>query len=198
MHGCRAVTELRPVQLTDWPVDDTRSSKTGSALVASLARLFIEGDGRFAASLFLLVMLTLGLYSDDRDEIQQSDSTLLTQVVDIAAKPFMVGRRFLFDGYQRAFPRKRSSYPVTIVGIDERSLTTIGQWPWPRNRMAQLVEAIGSYQPAAIAPRANMTCCTRLREISEQRGSYVQDPSTKGFHARSAVFTRFRRIARSP
>ena len=78
--------------------------------MASLARLFIEGDGRFAASLVLLVMLTLGLYSDNRDEIQQSDSTLLTQVVDIAAKPFMAGRRFLFDGYQRAFPRKQSSY----------------------------------------------------------------------------------------
>ena len=41
--------------------------------MASLARLFIKGDGRFAASLVLLVMLTLGLYSDDRDEIQQSD-----------------------------------------------------------------------------------------------------------------------------
>ncbi len=47
-------------------------------------------------------------------------------------------------------------------------------------------------------PCANMTCCTWLREISEQRGSYVQSPSTKGFHARSAVCPRFSRIARSP
>jgi len=30
------------------------------------------------------------------------------------------------------------------------------------------------------SPCANMTCCTWLREISEQRGSYVQGPSTKG------------------
>jgi adenylate cyclase len=39
---------------------------------------------------------------------------------------------------------------VVIVGIDERSLQELGQWPWPRLLMAQLLDALGRYGPAAI------------------------------------------------
>ena len=60
------------------------------------------------------------------------------------------GRQVLFDNYQRMSPRVRENSPVTIVEIDEASLTTLGQWPWPRNRMASLVKAINAYSPAAI------------------------------------------------
>ena len=55
-----------------------------------------------------------------------------------------------FDAYQRMFPRERRSAPVTIVEIDERSLAALGQWPWPRTQVAQLVQNIAAHGPAAI------------------------------------------------
>jgi serine phosphatase RsbU (regulator of sigma subunit) len=55
-----------------------------------------------------------------------------------------------FDAYQRMFPRERRSAPATIVEIDERSLAVLGQWPWPRTQVAQLVDKIAAHEPAAI------------------------------------------------
>ena len=52
---------------------------------------------------------------------------------------------------QRAFPLERRSAPATIVAIDEASLARYGQWPWPRTRLAELVERIDRMRPAAIA-----------------------------------------------
>jgi serine phosphatase RsbU (regulator of sigma subunit)/CHASE2 domain-containing sensor protein len=37
-----------------------------------------------------------------------------------------------------------------IVAIDEASLATHGQWPWPRTMLARIVEAIAAESPAAI------------------------------------------------
>jgi adenylate cyclase len=39
---------------------------------------------------------------------------------------------------------------VVIVAIDEESLATLGRWPWPRTRMARLIDAIDQSGPAAI------------------------------------------------
>jgi CHASE2 domain-containing sensor protein len=44
-----------------------------------------------------------------------------------------------FDRYQQISPRVKTIRPVTIVAIDEKSLAEIGQWPWPRTVMADLV-----------------------------------------------------------
>ncbi len=52
-------------------------------------------------------------------------------------------RNKVFDVYQEVKPReipKPADKPVTIIDLDEQSLETIGQWPWPRNVLAQLVE----------------------------------------------------------
>jgi serine phosphatase RsbU (regulator of sigma subunit) len=56
----------------------------------------------------------------------------------------------LFDGYQQVLPRPRISQPVVVVEIDERSLKTYGQWPWPRSRLAELIDGIATAAPAAI------------------------------------------------
>jgi adenylate cyclase len=40
---------------------------------------------------------------------------------------------------------------VVVVDIDRRSLVEIAPWPWPRERMADLVEAIAVERPAVIA-----------------------------------------------
>ena len=52
---------------------------------------------------------------------------------------------------QRAFPLERTSAPALIVAIDEDSLRRYGQWPWPRTRLAELLDRIDAMHPAAIA-----------------------------------------------
>ncbi|MDH2385566.1 adenylate/guanylate cyclase domain-containing protein [Bradyrhizobium sp. CER78] len=46
-----------------------------------------------------------------------------------------------FDTFQVLEPRQKTARPVTIVDIDERSLADprLGQWPWPRTRLADIV-----------------------------------------------------------
>ena len=56
----------------------------------------------------------------------------------------------LFDRLERAFPRLQSDKSVVVVGIDEASLQRIGQWPWPRQRLASLVTEILAAHPAAL------------------------------------------------
>lgn len=40
---------------------------------------------------------------------------------------------------------------TVAVDIDEVSLAALGQWPWPRYRVAQLIERIAAEHPSAIA-----------------------------------------------
>ncbi|MEM7520329.1 MAG: adenylate/guanylate cyclase domain-containing protein [Pseudomonadota bacterium] len=44
-----------------------------------------------------------------------------------------------FDLYQQIKPREMQPFPVTIIDVDDRSLVEIGQWPWPRTTIADLV-----------------------------------------------------------
>ena len=55
-----------------------------------------------------------------------------------------------FDFYQTHFPRVRKSAPAVIIAIDEKSLARVGQWPWPRDTMAQLITRLAARDPAAI------------------------------------------------
>ncbi|MDA0664852.1 MAG: CHASE2 and HATPase_c domain-containing protein [Proteobacteria bacterium] len=56
--------------------------------------------------------------------------------------PFLAMRNGFFDLEQRIFERPLPAGPVTIVDIDESSIMGIGQWPWPRNRIAELITAL--------------------------------------------------------
>ena len=44
-----------------------------------------------------------------------------------------------FDMFQLIDPRHKAARPVTIVDIDDKSLAKLGQWPWPRTRIADLI-----------------------------------------------------------
>ena len=44
-----------------------------------------------------------------------------------------------FDTFQRIEPRVKTARPVAIVDIDEASLAKLGQWPWPRTRIADMI-----------------------------------------------------------
>ncbi|MEQ8664228.1 MAG: adenylate/guanylate cyclase domain-containing protein [Rhodospirillales bacterium] len=51
-------------------------------------------------------------------------------------------RNKTFDIFQQIKPRDipaPGTSPITIIDLDEESLSQIGQWPWPRNIIAQMV-----------------------------------------------------------
>src|SRR5664279_3640001 len=56
-----------------------------------------------------------------------------------------------FDTFQRIDPRVKTERPVTIVDIDEKSLAKLGQWPWPRTRIADLVSNLTKLGAVVIA-----------------------------------------------
>src|SRR5215469_10259311 len=61
-------------------------------------------------------------------------------------------RDFAFDTFQRIEPRPvPADMPVRIVDIDEASLAAYGQWPWPRNVLAKLVDKLTEKGAAVIA-----------------------------------------------
>jgi adenylate cyclase len=60
-------------------------------------------------------------------------------------------RDLVFDTYQRLGPRVYDpAIPVRIVDIDNESLARLGQWPWPRNRLAELVDKLHDMGAAVV------------------------------------------------
>jgi len=85
--------------------------------------------GRHAAAALLILMVLFHLAAGDRF--------------------WSAPRNLVFDNYQQLIPRAVSRFPAVIIDIDERSLTAFGRWPWPRTRLAQLIEA--TYRLGALA-----------------------------------------------
>ncbi len=57
----------------------------------------------------------------------------------------------VFDAYQRSLPRPYQPAPVRIVDIDEATLAHLGQWPWPRDKVARLISELRRLGAKAIA-----------------------------------------------
>ncbi len=58
---------------------------------------------------------------------------------------------FFYDRFMtHARPQTSYSHDVTIVDIDEVSLSGAGQWPWPRYRLAQILAILSSHSPRAM------------------------------------------------
>jgi CHASE2 domain len=68
------------------------------------------------------------------------------------ADPALIERPRLafFDFLQSAWPQSHHDSRVVIVDIDEASLASVGQWPWPRSIVARLTAAIAAMEPAVI------------------------------------------------
>ncbi|MCF8160891.1 MAG: CHASE2 domain-containing protein, partial [Polaromonas sp.] len=137
-------------------------------LLDQIQRLFLLGRGRPLALLILSALLLVNLLSEV-NWAPKSQPGLLQQAGEVLGSPFRAGRQVLFDGYQKLHPRQPQSAPVTVVAIDETSLTQLGQWPWPRNRTAALISAIAAHQPAAIGldiymPEADQTSPARVAD----------------------------------
>ena len=96
----------------------------------TLLKVLVGGQGRPIGITILLLFLLVSLAS---------------------TPPLLSGLQFaLFDAYQRLAPRKPTSAHAVIVAIDQKSLEELGQWPWPRTTMAELILALGKIGPAAI------------------------------------------------
>jgi serine phosphatase RsbU (regulator of sigma subunit)/CHASE2 domain-containing sensor protein len=70
-----------------------------------------------------------------------------------AVSPEML-RPLEFAAYRMSLPLRAVKFPSAvpvIVDIDERSLNTVRQWPWPRYLVADLVDALNSNGVAAVA-----------------------------------------------
>jgi len=60
-------------------------------------------------------------------------------------------RNLVFDHYQKIAPRQWTpDLPVRVIDIDDASLRKIGQWPWPRSRLAELAGKLHSLGAAAV------------------------------------------------
>ena len=61
-------------------------------------------------------------------------------------------REAVFDQYQRIKPRPYNpESPVRVVDIDDASLKALGQWPWPRTFLAEMIYRLTNAGAAAIA-----------------------------------------------
>jgi adenylate cyclase len=66
---------------------------------------------------------------------------LVLRVMDPAA--VQQARWLIFDAYQRLKPRIYDpQLPVKIIDVDNASLERLGQWPWPRTYIAELIERL--------------------------------------------------------
>src|SRR5438067_3160709 len=65
--------------------------------------------------------------------------------------PLQTLRNNMFDQYQRWQPRAYQDVGVRIVDIDDDSLRRLGQWPWPRSQVAELVERLRAAGAATVA-----------------------------------------------
>lgn len=96
----------------------------------SWRRLLVAGRGRWLATIFAIAACGFLLMPDPGP---------------------LPGVRYLaFDAYQTIFPRIRTAQPAVIVAIDDRSLAAVGQWPWPRDKLARLIDRIAARKPAVI------------------------------------------------
>ncbi len=67
-------------------------------------------------------------------------------------EPLSTFRNAFFDLAQGLMPSGGGDAPapVTVVDIDEASLASLGQWPWPRDTLADLVNEIARYEPRVV------------------------------------------------
>jgi adenylate cyclase len=101
-------------------------------IAAQLRRLARSKNGRaVGGAAATLVLLTL---------LRASDPSIVSEL-----------KERTFDAYQRLQPRPYVELPVRIVDIDEASIATYGQWPWPRTRLAALTRRLGELGAGVVA-----------------------------------------------
>jgi len=115
------------------------------------------------------VLFSAGITVANREFFQK-----FIQSVDNRATDWM----FQFRG------QKKTTGRVVIVDIDEKSLGEIGQWPWPRNRVAELLKKISACEPTIVGldiffPEKDRTSPRNYVEMfREATGQQIELPDT--------------------
>jgi adenylate cyclase len=78
--------------------------------------------------------------------------TIVAALLSLFRPAFLANWQYgTYDAILRATPVKPPSGRIVIVDIDDRSLTSIGQWPWRRDVVGQLVARLRSLGAATVA-----------------------------------------------
>jgi adenylate cyclase len=118
------------------------------------------------------------LYLGKRTLFMTVALVLLIALVNLrAADPWPVRnlRDAYFDYLQRLAPRDYTPVPVRIVDLDEASLARHGQWPWPRDRLAALVDRLAERGAAVIVFDILFSEADRLSPRN-----LIKDPAVRG------------------
>jgi adenylate cyclase len=107
-------------------------------------------------------------------------------------------RHRVFDEYQRLKPRVYSNdIPVRILDIDDESLSRVGQWPWPRDVMAEIVARLNELgasavvfdmvfsQPDRLSPKSLMKMLPNRPEFEEARKGLLKIPDNDELFAQT-------------
>jgi adenylate cyclase len=94
-------------------------------------------------------------------------------------RPLEELRARTFDFFQVLRPRHQEMRPVVIVDIDEASLKAIGQWPWPRTTVADLVSHITQLGAVAIGFDIVFAEPDRMSPAIAERSFRGIDPETR-------------------
>ena len=107
-------------------------------------------------------------------------------------------RHRVFDEYQRLKPREYSNdIPVRILDIDDESLSRIGQWPWPRDVMAEIVARLNELgasavvfdmvfsQPDRLSPKSLRQMLPERPEFEEARRGLLAIPDNDELFAQT-------------
>ena len=124
-------------------------------------------------------------------------SVIAAAVAVRALDPFFVqGLRLIaFDSYQRFSPQAfDKNAPVRIVDIDERSIAKLGQWPWPRTVLAELLQKLVAKGAAAIAfdvmfPEADRTSLEEVLKRMPPEQAVLVAPLVAQTRTNDEVFT---------
>ena len=124
-------------------------------------------------------------------------ASVLAAVLAVRAlDPFFVQalRLIAFDSYQRLSPQAfEPETPVRIVDIDERSIAKIGQWPWPRTVLADLLRKLAAKGAVAIAfdvmfPESDRTSLEEVVKRMPPEQAALVAPLLPGARSNDAVF----------
>ena len=78
--------------------------------------------------------------------------TLAAALLSLVRPPFLAGLEFgTYDILLRAAPTRPPLDRIVIVDIDDGSLTAIGQWPWRRDVLGQLIDRLRSAGASTVA-----------------------------------------------
>lgn len=75
---------------------------------------------------------------------------LVGSVFNHRAAFFSIVDHSIYDFYLKSTARAKATDQVIVADIDEISLTAAGQWPWPRYRIAALLQSVAQNSPALI------------------------------------------------